>query len=209
MCPRSKVRHERRNRGRRSAGAGQGRRRHRVRRAAGHRRVPRPQRHDAVAAAGDLSRLQGRLRPELRPDRPGDPVLPADRLDPAAGGRLCGRQAPDPHGPARRRPVLPGRPCRAVDRPQLRRDPDRREPAGRRLLGVPSGMLAGGADGGRAAAGPGPGPVPGGRQCRRGARPPGRRPGGGEVRAEEPGLLRPAGPVDRRHPVERRPVVPR
>ena len=67
-------------------GAGDRLRHHR-----GDQRLPPAQRHDPVAAAGDLSDAEGRLRAELRADRPDHPRLPAHRLAAAARRRALHR----------------------------------------------------------------------------------------------------------------------
>jgi hypothetical protein len=181
--------------------------RHRLRRDSGDQLLPSAQRHDAVAAAGDLSRAEGPVRPEFRPDRPGDPGLPDYRLAAAAAGRALRRPPPDAARAAGRHTVQPRGPGGAVGRPQLSTLAPRGLSDGGRLVGVPSGILARGAHGGRRPAWPRAVAVPGRRQRRPGARSPGCRPGRRALGAIEPRCLRPDGAALRRRAVERRPMV--
>ena len=69
--------------------------RRRLPRAGRHQLLPPAQRHDPVAAAGDLSDPQDELRARLRPDRPHHARLPAHRVAAAAAGRALHRPPPD------------------------------------------------------------------------------------------------------------------
>jgi len=124
------------------------------------------QRHDAVAAARTLSDAKGRIRAQLRPDRADHADLAADLLGAAAGGRaLCRPSAAtlfarDRHGCHLYRLAAAG------ERRQL---PDAGLCGGigrRRLRSLPSGGLAGGADGLGRPPWLGAVAVPGRRQCR-------------------------------------------
>ena len=154
---------------------------HRVRGDPGHRVLPHAERHDEVLLPAIYPNLEGGFRPQLRPDRHGDPGVSDDRLPAAAPGGPLRRQAPHPARPARRNPVHSGGTDRPVHGPRLSRAAGRRLPDRNGLLDLPPGVLASGAHGLRRAPRPGAVHVPGGRQHRSGAGTAGRRRGGGAL----------------------------
>ncbi len=172
------------------------------------RRLPPAQRHDAVAAAGDLSGHQGWPGPEFRTDRPGHAGLPGHRLAAAAAGRrVCGPPTYAARAP-RWHAVHAGGPGRAFGCAPLRAGAHRRGADRHRLLGIPPGSLARRAHGLGRTSWTRAVDVPGRRQQRPGPGSARRGTGGSALRAVEPGAVRAAGAAVRCHPVERQRLVP-
>ena len=99
--------------------------------------LPSAQRHHAVAAVGDLSDAEGRLRARLLADRPADPDLPGDGLAAAAADRHLHRQAAAALFAARRHGLDAGR----AAPPRLRRSTTRMLLLGAALVGIGSAVF--------------------------------------------------------------------
>ncbi len=132
--------------------------------------LPHAERHDAVAAAVDLSDAQGELRARFRPGRPHHPDVPGDGIAAAADDRALHRPQAEALCARHRHGFHLLRPAAAVLRHQLSDAAAGGGDGRHRIVGVPSGILARGAARLGRAAWLGAVLVPGRRQRRLGDR---------------------------------------
>ena len=135
----------RRRRGRRTEG--RHRRRHRLQGARRAQLLALPERPDPVADPRDLSAAEGRIRAQLRADRPDHADVPDHRVAAAAADRPLHRQAPAAALVVVRDGVDAVRAAAAGLRAVVRGAAGRGRAGRHRLVGVPSGVVAHRADG--------------------------------------------------------------